>query len=540
ILVYVVPQKLLERAKVARYLAGHYDDKRAVRFPDGEHERFGQIVVFGRRRLRYKTPSGDEIEAVQRLAHMDLPPLKAVETPHYSVIPAPTRGANGRPVRYYRAAWSPEDMVAATRQIGVHTTQEWTDLHANGNGMVDIRPAMPLKKGHVAMLMSSGMMGTLRLSDEEGRPMLVKGRVAKVPQKVLEEIQTNKKGEKEEVIKWRDRFVTTVAALSKAGLSVIKDVVGLTKFMKAHGDKIANHILHAYKPLYNLTPTLAEQAVVDGLGTERKPLPGQAKAGLLPTQKHAAIAMARAIKSHGTGNLQGEMGLGKTTIGAAVADLLDAYPAIIICPPHLVPKWIREVQDVIPGAYARELRRIGRNGVDAGDVNDVQRFLDEHASGKISRKAVAVVASTSAKMGSGWKAAAPVARVVPEDPTKLARFQDALKAAKMARQAYRTASRTCGANAVEHLETLRQAAVRARREALELATPRKAVAAHTCPTCGQVQTRTVSGVEEAITGSRFEKKRRFCMAQVPGWELDVDGRLKRDDDGNTVWGWRDC
>jgi hypothetical protein len=540
ILVYVVPQHLLERDKVARYLAGHYEDTQAVRFPDGEYERFKQIVVLGRRRVAYKTPTGNEIEAIQRLAQTDLPPLKAVETPCYSVIPALTRGANGRPVRYYRAAWSPEDMVAATRQIGVHTTQEWADLHANGNGMVDIRPAMPLKKGHVAMLMSSGMMGTLRLSDADERPMLVKGRVVKVPHKIVEEVQTNKRGEKEEVVKWRDRFITTVAALSKAGLSVIKDVVDLTAFMKAHGDKIANHILQAYRPLYNLTPTLAEQAVVDRLGTERKPLPGQAKAGLLPTQMHAAIAMARAIKEHGTGNLQGEMGLGKTTIGAAVTDLLDAYPAIIICPPHLVPKWIREVQEVVPGAYARELRRIGRNSEDPGDVNDVRIFLDDHASGKISRKAVAVVASTSAKMGPGWKAAAPVARVVPQDPEKLARFKQALKAAKRARQAYLAARRTSGANAVEHLETLRQEAARARREALQLATPRKATAAHVCPTCGQVQTKVVSGVEQAITGSRFEKKRRFCMAQVPGWELEQDGRLKRDDAGNTVWGFREC
>ncbi len=54
------------------------------------------------------------------------------------------------------------------------------------------------------------------------------------------------------------------------------------------------------------------------------------------------------------------MGLGKTIIGAAVIELLDAYPALIICPPHLVPKWIREIEEVIPGAHARELRRIGQ------------------------------------------------------------------------------------------------------------------------------------------------------------------------------------
>ena len=32
-------------------------------------------------------------------------------------------------------------------------------------------------------LMASGMMGTVRLTDEEGRPMLIKGRVVKVVEK---------------------------------------------------------------------------------------------------------------------------------------------------------------------------------------------------------------------------------------------------------------------------------------------------------------------------------------------------------------------
>jgi hypothetical protein len=43
-----------------------------------------------------------------------------------------------------------------------------------------------------------------------------------------------------------------------------------------------------------------------------------------------------------------------------VIELLDAYPALILCPPHLVPKWIREAEEVIPGVKARELRRIGK------------------------------------------------------------------------------------------------------------------------------------------------------------------------------------
>jgi len=32
------------------------------------------------------------------------------------------------------------------------------------------QPVLPLKKGHIAMLMASGMMGTLRLNDDDARP----------------------------------------------------------------------------------------------------------------------------------------------------------------------------------------------------------------------------------------------------------------------------------------------------------------------------------------------------------------------------------
>lgn len=94
------------------------------------------------------------------------------------------------------------------------------------------------------------------------------------------------------------------------------------------------------------------------------------------------------------------MGLGKTTIALAVIELLDAYPAFILCPPHLAPKWIREAEEVIPGVKARELRRIGKG--EKSDVNDVRTFLDDYDSGKLGHKAIAVVASTAAKIGAGW------------------------------------------------------------------------------------------------------------------------------------------
>jgi len=339
--------------------------------------------------------------------------------------------------------------------------------------------------------MASGMMGTVRLTDEEGKPMLIKGRVIKVVEKTE---QPDAKETDTVVETYKDRFVTTVAVLKQDGIQVIQDVKGLTEFMKAHGEKIAAHVLETYKPLYNLDPTPKEIDVLDTLGTQRKALPGQEHAGLLPAQRHAAAALARSIRKNGVANCQAEMGTGKTTISTGVLELLDAYPAIVLCPPHLVPKWIREIEEVIPGAHARELRRIGRNSDEVYDVNDVRDFLDQYqkASEKAQRtggakpKWVAVVAHTSAKFGAGWQPAVVTRKT--RDPLT-----------------------------------------------------GKIVDACACPGCGKIITVEKDGFIIPVTDpSELAEKRQFCHNRIPGWELDADGRIKVDANGESIWGTRLC
>jgi hypothetical protein len=476
-LAFVIPQRILGLAEVARYLFGHFESITVRRFPDGEFERFKQILLLAQRRQAYAIPSKEEVEAIQALAQIDLPPLDFAPEPVYPLLPAPLKGAGGRAITFRRLDWAPDDLVEATRKSGVRSTRAWQDLVHPKNGEVAFTPAMPLKKGHLAMLMASGLMGTLSLTDDDGHPMLVKGRVVKVVDKT-----THRDDHDPDTLveRFRDRYVTTVATLSAAhGLEIIQETERLTGFMKAHGDKIAAHTLAAYQPLYDLKPTENELAVLERLGKQRKPLPGQDVPGLLPTQKHAAIAAARAIRSHWTANVQGEMGAGKTTIGLGVIELLDAYPAIVICPPHLVPKWIREAEEVIPDVKARELRRIGKDK--DGDVNDVGAFLEDYEMGKLGHKAIAVVASTAAKMGAGWK---PVIR------TKTIKING------------------------------------------------KPLVVYTCPQCGQVQTDNQDAPVTEI--EYFQKHRGFCSAKVSGWKLDANGLRVWDQDGDPVWETRPC
>ena len=492
LLTYIIPQKILGMIEVARLLAGHYEAITVYRFPDGLYEKFKQVVVLASKRKLYQLPTDKEILSLQSLASTELEPIHSAVEPIYELLPAPLRGANGKPVMFKRTDWEPEEVVEATKEAGVHKTSDWLDLIHPTRGLAQLsQPVMPLKKGHIAMLMASGMMGTVKLTDEEGKPMLIKGRVIKVVEKTE---QPDAKEAGTVVETYKDRFVTTVAVLKQDGIQVIQDVKGLSEFMKVHGEKIAAHVLETYKPIYNLDPTVNEIAVLDRLGTQRKALPGQERAGLLPAQRHAAAALARSIRKNGVANCQAEMGTGKTTISTGVIELLDAYPAIVLCPPHLVPKWIREIEEVIPGANAREIRRIGRNSDEVYDVNDVREFLDQYKAvydtaqkkGGPKPKWVAVVAHTSAKFGAGWQPA--VINRKARDPLT-----------------------------------------------------GKIVDACACPGCGKVVMVEKDGFIVPVTdASELAEKRQFCHNRIPGWELDADGRTKLDANGDSVWGTRPC
>jgi hypothetical protein len=305
-LVYIVPHALLRDNDVATHLAGYYEHLTVFRYPETA---FNQVIVLGLKRQKYKMPSAEEIGQVQAWAEVEPPMLVDAAQPMYQLLPAPDKGAGGQAVRFSRLDWQPEEVVDSTRKRGLHTTKEWLDLLNPERALGAFKqPVMPLKKGHIAMLMASGMMGTLRLNDDDGKPMLVKGRVVKVQEKVDE--STSKDG-KSVTETFRDRFVSTVAVVRQAGIEVIDQVEPLSKFMHKYGDQLGAHILSTYRPLYNFDPTPQETAILDTLGTKRKPLPGQEKAGLLPTQRHVAAAVARTIRKHGVGNIQGEMGSGK-------------------------------------------------------------------------------------------------------------------------------------------------------------------------------------------------------------------------------------
>jgi len=477
LLVYIIPQKLFRRLDVAKRLATSYENFTIGLYSESV---YGQAILLATKRDYSHIPKEDEIKAIQEWGNIQLENLEPVNEPVYTLLPAPKRTKSGQPILFYRTDWSDSEKAEATLRSGVMTTTAWKDLlnPNRANVAQTIRPVMPLKKGHIAMLMSSGMIGNIRLLDNNGQPLLIKGRVIKT-----QDSTTSVDDKGDEITKIKDRFVTTITVVTRGGIKVIEDVEGLTEFMKDYGDKVAEYILNTYHPLYNMNPTESETAILNTLGKNGKVLPGQSEPGLLTTQKHASIAMARSIRLNKVGNIQGEMGIGKTRVAAGTMALLNEFPALVLCPPHLVPKWIREIEETIPGAKGYELRRIGQKSEDPYDVNDVRHFLEMVDNGDLGPKPIAVVATTSAKMSSGWRPSVVVRK------------------AKTPNSKYRVTS-CC------------------------------------CPVCGSpvydLEGFPIRDLEE------LSKQRLFCQADVPGWVLDEDGKKVIGTDGNPVWGKRKC
>ena len=84
----------------------------------------------------------------------------------------------------------------------------------------------------------------------------------------------------------------------------------------------------------------------------------------IASQVDAIGGIVQALRSRDSAILVGEMGLGKTYISIAAAAALGFTKILVVCPPHLVSKWRREVKQTIPMAIAlgrRENRRPRKN-----------------------------------------------------------------------------------------------------------------------------------------------------------------------------------
>ena len=119
----------------------------------------------------------------------------------------------------------------------------------------------------------------------------------------------------------------------------------LGEFIRTYKEAIARTVTESYAPIY--------QPSQPG----HRPLP-QLIRPPIGAQEHALRGAVLSLQVNQGTVIVGEMGTGKTYIGAAAAHMAGFRNILVICPPHLVRKWKREIEMTVPGAMAAIVRNI--------------------------------------------------------------------------------------------------------------------------------------------------------------------------------------
>ena len=153
--------------------------------------------------------------------------------------------------------------------------------------------------------------------------------------------------------------------------------MNLGEFIDRFKEAIARRVVESYPPLYRPSENGGRLPRL-----LRTPLGAQADA-----IKGAALS----LKAHRGTTVVGEMGTGKTFIGAAAAHMAGFERILVLCPPHLTRKWKREVEQTVPGARA----------VIVASITDLERLRHSFGTGPL----FAVMSRERAKLSYRWKAA---------------------------------------------------------------------------------------------------------------------------------------
>ena len=151
----------------------------------------------------------------------------------------------------------------------------------------------------------------------------------------------------------------------------------LAQFIDKYRDAIAQRVVESYPPLYRPSQ--------NGHGLPRllrSPLGAQAD---------AIRGVTLSLAAHQGTNVVGEMGTGKTFIGASAAYAAGFRRVLVLTPPHLTRKWKREVEQTVPKARAAIV----------ASITDLEKLRLSTGPGPL----FAIMSRERAKLSYRWQAA---------------------------------------------------------------------------------------------------------------------------------------
>ena len=169
VLVFIVPRRRLQAS--AAFLATHYWGIRMWTFPEDERERFDQVVLVAKRHEEpyLNRSEGERVLSFARGDEAVCPPdrLDSIAIPVSDMT---------EPVMFRARGLDVETAMREAYSVGWHGRPDLDDLmrpSTQTGGRV--RPLMPLRQGHLAMLIAAGFLDNMVLEAPSGERVLVRG-----------------------------------------------------------------------------------------------------------------------------------------------------------------------------------------------------------------------------------------------------------------------------------------------------------------------------------------------------------------------------
>lgn len=171
VLLYLIPQHRL--AVSARYLAAHYRNHTCYRFPDPEFAAFRQVVLLATKREQ-AVPDPEAQTRIETWATTALPILPDAPT---DGVPYQAPALPAAAPLFGALNFAPDEAAKEARRVGVWTQARLTEQLWPAEAP-PLQPLMPLRQGHLALLIAAGMLDNVVLRDRD-RTLLIKGQTRK-------------------------------------------------------------------------------------------------------------------------------------------------------------------------------------------------------------------------------------------------------------------------------------------------------------------------------------------------------------------------
>jgi hypothetical protein len=133
------------------------------------------------------------------------------------------------------------------------------------------------------------------------------------------------------------------------------NLISLKEFLDEYGENMAEKVTEELTVVHD--PIREKEGEIDGIiaSMSKKPFPSQGE--IIKACYKSLLSGNRAVY------MVSEMGTGKSLMSITAANALcklnGIHRVLVVCPPHLVPKWIQEIKDSLPGAKAYNLNGKG-------------------------------------------------------------------------------------------------------------------------------------------------------------------------------------